>query len=259
MPDHGTFIAGIIYDNAPGATLHLYEVLSPYGVGTFSSVAQGISDAITNLGRPLILNCSFMFCLPSGDFGPHLIKELNVPINALSSTGLLTKTMRDVFQGIVVPDITVVASAGNDSLNKTPRVDARYPAAFSNVIGVGALRKGNHQNPASTNIPATYSNIADDPADLGFMTLGGEPGVGQGIRGMYISDFPGSVNNTGWAWWAGTSFATAIIAGLVAARWSGPPVQGTVLNYANAQAELRSHRQPNPTSQLENVIHVEQS
>ena len=212
MPDHGTFIAGIINSGAPDATLHLYEVLSRYGVGTFTSVAQGFLDATRNLGRPLIINCSFMFCLPDGDYGAQLVAELGIEFDDLE------KTIRELFEDIADPHIILVASAGNDSTTQA-RKAARYPAAFRNVIGVGALPKGSPQL-NNRYVPASYSNLADDPPEDGFMTLGGEPGAGQGIRGMYISDLPGllSSNDTGWAWWAGTSFATAIITGLLAAE-----------------------------------------
>jgi subtilisin family serine protease len=127
-----------------------------------------------------------------------------------------------------------VASAGNDSTSQS-RVDARYPAAFSNVIGVGALPKGNPRI-INSYIPASYSNLADNPPTNGFMTFGGEPGQGQGIRGMYISNFPGlgNINPTGWAWWAGTSFAAAIITGFLAAEISSsygfrPPNPGETI------------------------------
>jgi hypothetical protein len=274
MPDHGTAIAGMIRQSVQGADLHLYEVLNRYGVGTFTSVAQGISEAISTLGRPLIINCSFMFCLPDGEYGPKLAKELDLPIEDLEDpASSLTQTIRQVFEGIVDPNITIVASAGNDSLKKPQRVGARFPAAFKNVIGVGALRKGNGQNATSENIPASYSNCADEPPANGYMTLGGESGADQGIRVMYISDFPERtglflllprvffgderINRTGWAWWSGTSFATALISGLLAARWSGP-LRGTVLNYANARTELANHIQPNRTSAGEPVIYIEQ-
>lgn len=59
------------------------------------------------------------------------------------------------------------------------------------------------------------------------MTLGGEYGIDNGVRGVYIHDFPNSsnpgapiTNTTGWAWWAGTSFAAPIISGMLAAGWS---------------------------------------
>ncbi|HET9907543.1 MAG TPA: S8/S53 family peptidase [Anaerolineales bacterium] len=223
MPDHGTFVAGIINSGAPDADLHLYQVLNRYGVGTFTSIAQGIRDAIrdlAHLGRPLIINCSFQFCLPDGTYQAALITDLGRPLAGL------TYSMRQLFEVEILKysNIMVVASAGNNSdnsANPPNRVDARFPAAFNNVIGVGALPNG---NPTTNNIytPASYSNFADDPHGTGFMTLGGEPGTGNGIRGIYISDFPGSTNNnqTGWAWWAGTSFAAAIITGWLAGELS---------------------------------------
>ena len=217
MPDHGTFIAGIINSGAPDANLHLYEVLSRYGVGTFTSIAQGISDARRDLDRPLIMNCSFQFCLPDGDYGPNLVADLGVTMADLQ------KSMRELFEELVTdPQIMVVASAGNDSTIQS-RVDARYPAAFNNVIGVGALPIDHPQDSNNNFVPATYSNLADNPPGNGFMTLGGESGTGQGIRGLYISSFPGilPLNLTGWAWWAGTSFAAAVISGLLAAEVSG--------------------------------------
>ena len=50
------------------------------------------------------------------------------------------------------------------------------------------------------------------------MTLGGEPGEEQGVLGLYLGEFPGGEPNcTRWAWWAGTSFATPILTGAIAA------------------------------------------
>ena len=129
----------------------------------------------------------------------------------------------------------------------------RYPAAAPGVIGVGAL-SGEGVDLAS------YSNFCDEPPSEGFMTLGGEPGTENGILGVYIHEFPvdnGSndpdyhveqpqpghlrgpadyspdlseiqynPNLFGWAWWAGTSFATPIISGLLAAAWRNYNWQG---------------------------------
>ena len=120
------------------------------------------------------------------------------------------------------------------------RPAARFPAAFTNVIGVGAMPRqdlgGVPQEAAS------YSNLSDDTPAIGYITLGGEPGVDQGILGVFISQFPeycgplplnfASIqpdfiryrsNKNGWAWWAGTSFATPIITGLLAANAGGLP------------------------------------
>jgi subtilisin family serine protease len=110
--------------------------------------------------------------------------------------------------------VQIVAAAGNDAIDDH-RPPARYPAAFDSVIGVGALEEGSSQ-------PTNFSNLADTPVEAGIATFGG--GAMQdvavpdkGMLGIYIGDFPkGEPNKTGWAWWAGTSFATPVIAGLLA-------------------------------------------
>jgi len=108
------------------------------------------------------------------------------------------------------------------------------------VLGVGALPKdtvwGNTPYP-----PSSYSNIADQPGEVGVTTFGGEGGEGKGVLGLYIGEFPVDPNPSWWqrflswlitllggrvagpqnltdmAWWAGTSFATPILAGTIAA------------------------------------------
>jgi subtilase family serine protease len=64
------------------------------------------------------------------------------------------------------------------------------------------------------------------------VAFGGEEGEGNGVLGVYVGNIPdgtpnGTPNLTGWAWWAGTSFATPIISGLVAAWVIGNEVAST--------------------------------
>ncbi|HTD77325.1 MAG TPA: S8 family serine peptidase, partial [Chloroflexota bacterium] len=72
--------------------------------------------------------------------------------------------------------------------------------------------------------PASYSNRADVlPLGNGITSFGGEIGRdGAGVVGVYSANtFPGgAANTTGWAQWAGTSFAAPIIAGLASRLWS---------------------------------------
>jgi hypothetical protein len=276
MSDHGLFIASIINSIAPEATLHLIRVFTPYGSGSTETIAQGLRQVLEDpeIGRPLIVNCSFGLSI---DDGPDFPVELR---------GIST-SLREIFKSITDTDgMVVVAAAGNDG----NRNFSRYPAIFENVIAVGALDK--------TLKPATYTNLSGEPPNLGYMAFGGEPGDGQGVRGIYTSDFPvyaegclsflwrkltgkgidgwegpGHLppippdftrdrlqyrrNTTGRAWWAGTSFAAPIITGFLAARWSGP-LSGQPLNFASAQAELDNDIQPNPTPEGEKVIYVEQ-
>jgi subtilisin family serine protease len=146
----------------------------------------------------------------------------------------------------------VIAAAGNDwDPSDIGRPQARYPAAFSSVQGVGALKR--EQAPAAiagnqNYQVASYSDLSDQPGKVGVATLGGEPGEGKGVLGLYLGEFPEPLpeewsifhrilnwlvklfggrflypkNETHWAWWAGTSFATPILTGVIAAVLSDP-------------------------------------
>ncbi len=249
MPDHGTFIAGIIHTIAPKATLHLYEVLNSFGLGTLTSMAQGLIDAVNDHKSrgnfPLMVHCSFMLDLVTQNGVSNLNQELNLTDPKIS--GSLTKSTLGVLTWVTsLKNVVVVAAAGNDA-GQGVRPYASYPAAFRGVVGVGALPK---EYPTSTYpsgqyyIPASYSNFSYDPQNKlpgdGFMTFGGEldmprpingvPTSTKGVLGVYVGKLVknsanANVNNLqlspssiGWARWAGTSFAAPIITGLLAAQ-----------------------------------------
>jgi len=138
-------------------------------------------------------------------------------------------------------NVLLVAAAGNDRCEGTcppPRI----PAAVEGVLGVSATRSGGGER-------ASYSN-ADDifPPDDGISALGGDLALGAGpaaedVIGIFLGETipspPAPVsstplplalpNTTGYARWAGTSFATPVVAGFAACLWSqslnrvGPP------------------------------------
>lgn len=140
-------------------------------------------------------------------------------------------------------DVLVVAAAGNDSDfipsgTTFTRPEPRWPARYDAVLGVAALnRKGG---------PAQYSNRGDvRQLGNGVAVWGGEANHGSGqelgridlspgdpdqvdaIKGLYsagdLTLGAAGSNATGWAYWAGTSFATPIIAGIAANLWAGNP------------------------------------
>jgi subtilisin family serine protease len=112
----------------------------------------------------------------------------------------------------------VIAAAGNDHRpGQSVAPQARVPAAFDSVQGVGALPKALPRKNGKLK-KASYSNQADKPRKIGITTLGGEEGEGQGVLGLYLGEFPcGEPNCTKWAWWAGTSFATPVVTGVTVA------------------------------------------
>jgi hypothetical protein len=145
----------------------------------------------------------------------------------------------------------VIAAAGNDwrKDEDEARPKPGYPAAFDPVLGVGALPKNARRDATGKYPVSRYSNTSDEPEVIGVTTLGGEPGEGNGILGVYIGEFPdmwyrlrkypwilwpllwliftikwGNCirprNESDWAWWCGTSFATPVIAGFTAAALS---------------------------------------
>ena len=136
---------------------------------------------------------------------------------------------------------------------------------------MGALPKG--ASPANGRYQAaTYSNLSDEPPKIGYMTLGGEPKPTEGILGVYISEFPippnedaltpDSINyqrnTTGWAWWAGTSFATPVVSGILASWRSQPGNRAGVFQFQNAGQALNGLSQSIKTDKDEKVILVMQ-
>jgi len=116
--------------------------------------------------------------------------------------------------------------------------EARYPAAFVSVIGVGALPQGPKLDVALQKyVSSNYSNLGDKPSGEAVMTLGGEEGEAMGVLGLYLGkSFPKPPGNpiaghphkrefemhevekdNPLAWWAGTSFAAPILTGAIAA------------------------------------------
>ena len=275
MVDHGLFIAGIIHSIVPKATIHLIEVLNQFGVGDLETIAHGLAKAYAishHNKKGVVINCSLCFDLP--DILEQFAYQPTEKEAILDSEKNMEKELRDMLNSIVAALITkygdknatdelpwvvalrvmcerlgkagrqVVAAAGNQGQNAgQSRIapDARYPAAFTKVVGVGALPIDAERTDGSGKYDASsFSNLADKPAQTGIMALGGEEGPEKGVLGVYLGEFPpdedsngrpsnghgwaktGPKSDNGWAWWAGTSFATPILTGVIASVLSGP-------------------------------------
>lgn len=156
---HGTMVAGIIHLTAPTAQILPLKAFSGDGTGTLANVLRAIYFAVDQGAK--VLNMSFSF--------PTASPELEAAINYATQNG-------------VIP----VAAAGN-----TGQSEVFYPAALSNVIGVGST--------SNLDVRSTFSSF-------GPMVWVGAPGEG------VVTTYPGG--NYAQAW--GTSFSAPFIAGTAA-------------------------------------------
>jgi len=121
---HGTFVAGIIRQVAPGCTVKVYRALDADGVGGEVQVAQAILKAAADGAD--VINLSLGGSTLFGD--PPLAIE-----DALAN---------------IPQRVQVVAAAGNDG-SFTPT----WPAAFKRVVSVGALEYEMTPSPYSNRGP----------------------------------------------------------------------------------------------------------
>lgn len=270
-------------------------------------------------GRRLVVNCSWMLDLPGSDLhfsAPQEAPEhdFEVAIRQFIEEDEKGHTLmiRTICDNLALTGSQVVAAAGNDKkyarAGRDKRLqrwtegampektedwiehligsvrgwipDARYPAAFASVIGVGALPKGDRRNVRVQQYESTdYSNLGDKPAGEAIMTLGGEEGRdsdnnNKGILGLYVGDMFPEVeeeemtgaehrrkirmvnypNEGCWAWWAGTSFAAPIVTGAIAAVLGSKTARTQ-----DAVAELKKCViEEAGTAALEDIMYVKQ-
>jgi hypothetical protein len=198
-------------------------VLNDYGIGTLEIIAAGLNGLVKReRAVPLIVNLSLTLNLPLETKHNHRREKLNW--EGLANNPDLVRRMGWMLEWICRSlrgqNAILVAAAGNDWRRQGRRPRARIPASFDSVVGVGALNKIEvGQGPAA----ADYSNLSDTPTRLGIMTFGGNTTPQQtadpqkGMLGIYIGQFPdGQPSRNGWARWAGTSFSTPVVSGVLA-------------------------------------------
>ena len=156
---HGTMVAGIVHLVAPTAQIMPLKAFSANGTGQLADILRAIYYAADH--NAAVINMSFS--LP--DASPELVSAINYAVK----------------RGVVP-----VASVGN-----TGQMTVSYPAAISNVIGVGST--------SNLDVRSTFSSY-------GSMVNVGAPGEG------ILTTYPGGHYAAAW----GTSFSAPFVAGTAA-------------------------------------------
>jgi hypothetical protein len=255
MPDHGLFVTGIIRDLACDADIEYVRVLNDFGTCSVSVVIKALEDIQNRMlpidpntgkqgnlyNKPVVINLSLVVTPSEEDllrvwFGVEASPSMQgMQKNAQTKydTQQLRSHLHKVIQSLTASGAVIVASAGNDSNSPDMpgRIGPRFPAAFQEVIAVGAV-DGNGK-------AARYSNFPQlSPDHNGIATYGGsiptleaiktDTGI-DAMRGVFSDKlYPAPLaenppkpdydphNPNAWAYWSGTSFATPIISAVAA-------------------------------------------
>lgn len=186
---HATFVSGLILDRAPGANIHVHQLLE---ADTGEADAWTAAKAIVEMGRTGIdvLNLSFVCYTGDGD----------APMAIATAVDRLD------------PGIVVVAAAGNHGeLEGDAGKRPAWPAALDDVVAVGASRS-DRQLADFTPRDAPWIDVLAPGADVTSTFL-----EGQVRRLKPKEDEEPERTFSGYARWSGSSFATALVSGQIAA------------------------------------------
>lgn len=193
---HGTFVAGVVRCLAPACEIEVEGFLTHGGAAYESDIVRELNEAVVE------------------EFDPHLI-SISAGTYTRYDRGLLAFDVFAETRKLAAgeADLLIVAAAGNDSTQRK-----FFPAAYDWVVGVGAL-----------DADGTVSDFSNTGAWVDVYAHGRDL-VNAFPAGTYECQEPPQAGQVrtfkGLAQWSGTSFATPIVSGAIAAHnaaHGGPP------------------------------------
>lgn len=202
---HGTFVAGVVLQHAPRATV----------------VARRLDY---EPDKPPRCSCTTDERLAAQLMANEELRDVDVLVLALGGhthrgAGLVATEAALRACLAAKPDLVIVAAAGNDA-----RTDPVFPAAYPFVVGVGALDAGGHHAACFSNrgwwVDAAAPGVGVHSTFLEWSRkVAPHPGEApDACKGALPPEPSGKEPYTGWAYWDGTSFAAPRVAAAIAAR-----------------------------------------
>jgi len=217
---HATFVAGLVLNEAPGATIKVSQALDDTGEAHVWEVAKRIVE-----------------------FGSSGIDILNLSFACYTKDGQPPMALATAIDRLD-PDIVVVAAAGNHGhlefkpTNDRPgRSSPAWPAALDDVVAVGAADK--NRNMASFSPQGPWVDLLANGVDVTSTYFDGRVELPSTVPGAS----PSVAEFHGMASWSGTSFAAARVSGAIAAKTQPGRVSARA-----AYEEIRSDLYRDPPS-----------
>ena len=188
---HGTFIAGLVLQQAPAAGVWVERALGADGRALSSQVA----DAAMQLAR-------------------RGVQVLNLSLGCFADDPDAREVMQRLVDDLheVNPRMVIVAAAGNLGGPGEPEAPADFwPAALDDVVAVGAVESPSSRSWAPWSNRGRWVDLAAPGAGL----------LSTFVDGTLAAPGEEPQTYSGWARWSGTSFAAAVVAGAIARLMTG--------------------------------------
>ncbi|TDV54080.1 S8 family peptidase [Actinophytocola oryzae] len=211
---HGTFVSGLVHQLCPAAKILSLRVLHSDGFSTESAVVLALNwllDQVANHGRQID------------------VVSMSLGFYAETATVPEVQQVRGLIEQLTGLGVLVVSAAGNDATTR-PFMPAAFARGTGSAAGGVELLGAVGARNAAGDTTAAFSNWGEwitlwAPGDALVSTVPVWEGAAEG--GLALLDGAGLGPDvrtapdpddlrTGFAVWAGTSFATPVIAGMLA-------------------------------------------